>query len=270
MIPTISGEARAAGTALPVRAGGRSPLGRLLHALNQPLTGLQCSMEVALASPRTPEQYVQGLREGLELTERMRALVEAIREVEDGEEENEKNRNKNKNKNKDKDKDKDNDEDGETTDLKILLGDVVEDLEPVAAAKQVRITFECAVSSLAAKAGPRRMGAVIFRFVESALSLAEEGTALEIECGGVPAESLPSESWIGESWIGESWIRVRWRSARPHAEFSRPELGLLVAQAGWKRAGARWERERTEKLETVTVRLPGVRADLKPGKAQAQ
>ena len=61
----------------------RGPLAQLLHALNQPLTGLQCSMEVALASPRTVEQYAQGLREGLELTERMRALVEAIREVAD-------------------------------------------------------------------------------------------------------------------------------------------------------------------------------------------
>src|SRR5271155_2287298 len=65
----------------------RSPLGQLLHALNQPLTGLQCSMEVALAAPRTPEQYARGLREGLELTERMRTLVEAIWNAAVGEEE---------------------------------------------------------------------------------------------------------------------------------------------------------------------------------------
>ena len=37
----------------PAKTGKRSPLGQLLHALNQPLTGLQCSMEVALAVPRT-------------------------------------------------------------------------------------------------------------------------------------------------------------------------------------------------------------------------
>jgi hypothetical protein len=41
---------------------------QLLHGLNQPLTGLQCSMEVALAAPRTVEYYTQRLREGLELT----------------------------------------------------------------------------------------------------------------------------------------------------------------------------------------------------------
>jgi hypothetical protein len=56
----------------------------LLHALNQPLTGLQCSMEVALASPRPIEYHVPRLREGLDLTERMRSLVDAIREVADG------------------------------------------------------------------------------------------------------------------------------------------------------------------------------------------
>ena len=55
---------------------------------------------------------------------------------------------------------------------------------------------------------------------------------------------------------GEAWIRMRWEAARPRSEFSRQELGLLVAQAGWERGGAQWERERTENLETVTVRLP--------------
>jgi len=68
------------------KTANRSPLAQLLHALNQPLTGLQCSMEVALGRPRTNEEYVQGLRQGLELTGRMRALVQAIREVAEVEE----------------------------------------------------------------------------------------------------------------------------------------------------------------------------------------
>ncbi len=29
----------------------RSPLAHLLHALNQPLTGLECSLELAVAGP---------------------------------------------------------------------------------------------------------------------------------------------------------------------------------------------------------------------------
>jgi hypothetical protein len=37
----------------------RSPLVQLLLALNQPLTGLQCSMEVALASGRSMTPILQ-------------------------------------------------------------------------------------------------------------------------------------------------------------------------------------------------------------------
>ena len=62
---------------------GRSPRAHLLHALNQPLTGLQCSLELALAKPQSLENYTRVLRVGLDLTGRMRVLVEAIRELED-------------------------------------------------------------------------------------------------------------------------------------------------------------------------------------------
>jgi hypothetical protein len=234
VIPAIAGGEQPPNAALPVRARTGGPLAMLLHALNQPLTGLQCSMEVALASPRTLEQYAQGLREGLELTGRMRALVETIREVTEDEQAK--------------------DQDLETTDLKMVLRDVLEDLKPVAEVKRVRVTLGCsAVSSLEVKAGRRRLGAVVFRFVESVLSLAEAGSALEIEAG-----DAPDEARTRKSLNGESWIRLRWRAGPPVSAFSRPELGLLVAQAGWERAGAQWERERTENLETVTVRLPSI------------
>jgi len=212
----------------PVGTGGRSVLEQLLHALNQPLTGLQCAMEVALASPRTPEQYVRGLHEGLALTERMRALVEAIREVTDVEEGKK--------------------EELETVDLKALLGEVVDDLGPVAEAKGVRITLDCSAASLGVVAGGRRLSTLVFRLVESALSLAGRGSALRVEAGGAPAGA---------------WICIRWRGARPRAGFSRPELGLLVAQAGLERAGAEWIGERAENLEMVTVRLTGVSGDSK-------
>jgi signal transduction histidine kinase len=203
-------------------AEARSPLAQLLHALNQPLTGLQCSMEVALAGARTPEQYVRGLRQGLELTERMRALVEAIREVADVEEE------------------EDESEDAGTTELNTVLREVADDLGPVAEVKSVCITLDCAAPSLLVRARRQRLAIVVFRFVESALSLAARGSALRIETGGAPAES---------------WIRIHWHAGGPRAEFSRAELGLLVAQAGWEQAGAEWNRERNENLETVTIRL---------------
>jgi signal transduction histidine kinase len=207
----------------------RSPLAQLLHALNQPLTGLQCSMEVALAGSRTSAQYAQGLREGLELTSRMRALVEAIREVvgaeEDGEGELE----------------------PETIDLKTLLREALDDLEPVAAAMNVRMTLDCpADSSAVVKAPRRRLAGVVFRFLESALSLAARGSLVQMETGGGAAEA---------------WIRLQWHAGATSSAGPRPELGLLVAQAGWERAGAGWKREQAEDLETVTVRLPRVSAE---------
>ena len=213
---------------------GRTPLAQLLHALNQPLTGLQCSMEVALATPRTPEQYVRCLREGLELTERMRALVEALREVADVEEEK--------------------NEPLEIVELKSVLRETVDDLKPVAEVKNVRVAFDCSADSpLAVMAGRRRMASSVFRFLESALSLAARGSVLLID-----ATSADTGNADTGNAPGKTWFRVRWHLGRPTSSFARAELGLMVAQAGLEHTGAVWERERAEALETVTVRLPSV------------
>jgi signal transduction histidine kinase len=209
------------GAAADPQKGSRSALAHLLHALNQPLTGLQCSMEVALASPRTIEQYVRGLREGLELTERMRTLVEAIREVTDIE---------------------GNTAPVEVVELRAVLGEVVDDLKPVAEVKRVRITLPCSPASLEIRAVRPMLATALFRLLESALSLAAAETELRIEAGGGLAEVL---------------IRLQWSPGRAPGAFSHSELGLLIAQAGWERIGAQWERERIESVETVTVRLAG-------------
>lgn len=215
----------------------RRPLAQLLHALNQPLTGLQCSMEVALAGSRTAEQHVQGLREGLVLTERMRALVEAIREVADVDavaaidagalQEPER----------------------ETTELRNLLDEIAGDLAPVAESKGVRFTLPAASDSrLMVRAKRPQLAALLFRLLESALSLAEWGTALCIEAG-VPNQALSPVR-----------IQIEWHARASRSELSRSELGLLVVQAGIERMGAEWRRERArnEDLETVTIHLAGL------------
>jgi len=206
---------------------GRSPLAQLLHALSQPLTGLQCSMEVALATPRTPGQYERILEVGLELTERIRAVVGAMQEVMDLEEEK--------------------NEQLDATELKTLLRDTLDDLAPVAEVKTVRVAFGCPGDGrLVVKARRRRMASTVFRLLESALSLAARGSVLLIEMGGAPTEA---------------WFRVRWQIGRSASLFKQPELGLIVAQAALEHTGAVWERERTEELETVTVRLPIISDD---------
>jgi signal transduction histidine kinase len=203
------------------KTGFGSPLAQLIHALNQPLTGLQCSIEVALVNPRTPDELVRCLREALELTERMRTLVEAIREVVDLREEK--------------------NLEPEAIELKTLLREILDDLEPAAETLGVRIAFDCSTDlSVVVSAARRRLAGMVFRLLESALSSAARGSTVRIEAAG----GLP-----------ENRILIRWRAVSQISAFSRPELGLLVAQAEWEGAGAHWERERTENLEKVTLRL---------------
>jgi signal transduction histidine kinase len=213
---------------------GRSPLAQLLHALNQPLTGLQCSMEVALAGTRTPEQYRQGLRDSLALTERMRALVEAIREVAEG---------------LDEDEDK-NEIPNEMTDLAAILRETVNDLRPVAESKAIRIEteFDCSFI-IVVRVGRQRLVGIAFRLLDSVLSLAAEGSAMKISA---------AKAETGTAQSGDL-LRIRWEANdEARQPSSRPELGLLVAQAGFERCGAGWQRMRDGKQETLSIRLPDI------------
>src|SRR5246127_1379128 len=63
-----------------------SLLPELLHALNQPLTSLRCSLELTLLQPRDSEEYRNRLRESLRLTEDIVVLSSGIRELLDVEE----------------------------------------------------------------------------------------------------------------------------------------------------------------------------------------
>ncbi len=206
-----------------MQSRARSPLGQLLHALNQPLTGLQCSMEVALAAPRTVEQYRQGLRDGLELTSRMRSLVEAIREVVDGQERTPGGL--------------------EVFELASLLPDTLSDLGPVAEQKRIRITVN-AQGSATVRAERRRWAVLLFQSLEAVISLAAAASEVTITL---------QEDFAAEC-MGMS-LRIHWCRDRPGSPFSRAELALLVAEAGWEAAGAKWWRERKDDGEMVNVRL---------------
>jgi hypothetical protein len=206
-------------TAIPK---GRSLLGHLLHALNQPLTGLQCSMEVALTAPRQAEQYVSTLRDGLDLTARMRILVEAIRELADLPQ----------------------DDLGSCSRFPLdgLLRETAMDLHPVAESRNVQLLTACQ-PALVVLADRRFLAAMMFRWLESALSLAGEGTELKVAATRDSGQAVLMASWTD--------------GQQPdHAPFSKPELGLLIAQAGWERAGAEWERKRAASSHICTVRLP--------------
>jgi hypothetical protein len=206
-----------------VPADGRSPMAYLLHALNQPLTGLQCSLELSLVGPRTPEQYIGAMRDGLELTGRMRVLVEAIREVADAEQ---------------------NDlTETEVVSLHDLLEQTTNELQPIAEAKNASISFY-SNAPLSVRAERNRLAAVVFRFLDAALSSTAWGSALR----------LTAASDRGHACISASWLDGT--ESPDHSPLSRQELGLLIARAGWKRAGAEWISERSGNTQTIKIRLP--------------
>lgn len=203
----------------------RTPLAHLLHALNQPLTGLQCSLELAVTCRRRPEEYVRTLREGLDLTERMRVLVEAIRELTDAQP---------------------NAEAEETFKFDEVLRDSVDDLRPVAAALGVRLVLVSSIP-LSVKADRRSMATLVFRLLESALALTQTGSDLQIVVAPEPEQLR---------------LVVSWKQGPPpqHSPFSRQELALLIAQAGFERARGEWNYTREGTMQSCIVRLPLVSA----------
>jgi DNA-binding NtrC family response regulator len=151
------------------REKSRSPIAHLLHALNQPLTGLQCSLELASVGIRRRDEYVQTLRESLELVSRMRILVEALRELADSGETGVCN--------------------VETFPLDELVREITEDLLPVAQSQGSEISVNIA-APLPVRADRRRLAALMFRFLESLLSMTRAGANLEIEAGGAEQAGL--------------------------------------------------------------------------------
>jgi signal transduction histidine kinase len=227
-------------------ANGRSRLAHLLHALNQPLTGLQCSLELAAAAPRRAEEYVRTLREGLELTGRMRILVEAIRELADLQ----------------ADLQPADSDAIETFQFDALLRDAVEELLPVAESRDAQLLL-VSDAPLPVRGDRQDLAKLIFRFLESALSLTQNGSDLRIiltpevpsEAASEPASELRSGATPQPA---HACLVVIWNQGlRPeHSPFSPQELGLLIAQAGLERAGAEWTCTQRETRRTCTVRLP--------------
>jgi signal transduction histidine kinase len=201
------------------------PMAILLHELNQPLTGLQCSLELATVGSRTAEQYLHALREGLDLVGRMRILVEALREVGNSEQ--------------------DNSQEGVHPELALdsVVRSVVEDLQPVAESRSLQI--DLAGDSFPRLCMARRSVASIpFRIIDSILGLAAGHSILRIQFVTQKQHAAIHFAWIVDSDEAD----------RP--PFSKPVLALLVARALWQGAGGQWRDEITPANHTITLLLP--------------
>jgi two-component sensor histidine kinase len=89
------------------------------------------------------------------------------------------------------------------------------------------------------------MGELMFRLLESVIALARPGTEIAISC------SLEG----GQGAVGISW---RDGPAQEHSPFSRPELGLLIARAGWEHAGATWKQESAYGLHSCSIHIAAI------------
>ena len=202
----------------------RSPLAHLLHALNQPLTGLQCALELATLATRTPEQYRQTLHEGLELTERMRVLVEALREVADMAQ--------------------DKPEEREALALDQLLVDAVEKLKPFAVERGIGMKLSLGNRPLPTCGIRRRLGPALVRLLDATLARAANTTTVEIKGRIDGGAVLMSMSWSQDETGCEEWV---WRHR---------ELALLIARALWEEMGMQWASTRTAMSQQIEIRLP--------------
>jgi signal transduction histidine kinase len=209
--------------ALPTEPLKQTALAHLLHALNQPLTGLQCSLELAAAAQRSTEQYVRTLREGLALTARMRILMEALRELTGAH-------------------CAPREETISDLHLDALLAECIDELRPVAEDKRVR--FQVAIAGLLPIQARRNyLATILLRTLGSAVSLCREASDLPVEAA---AEG------------DHASVRISWTPG-PEPEFSpfsRPELGLVIAQAAWESSGGHWADIRHENRQICALQFP--------------
>src|ERR1700722_20399139 len=204
-----------------------NPLAVLLHELNQPLTGLQCSLELATVGSRTPQQFLHAIRKGLDLVARMRMLVEAVREVADiG-------------------------QGGslqpEAIALDFLVRNTVDELRPVAESREIHIDVD-------GNSFPRsclvRLGVAVtlFRVVDSILSLAAGDSVVRVHL-----RTLDQQAAVAISWMAEK-IAANAETAR--LRLSPANLGLLVARACWESAGGQWNTKISPANHSLTLLLP--------------
>jgi hypothetical protein len=124
-----------------------------------------------------------------------------------------------------------------------LVQETVAELEPVAQENENTIAID-GDDSLSVRANRREYTTLLFRLFDSALSLARPGSPLRI-------------SLFREADVVCLSITLSEGDRPEYSPFSRQELGLLIAQAGWERTGAAWTEARSNHTLTCTVRMPG-------------
>ena len=145
-----------------------SLLPELLHALNQPLTSLRCSLELTLLQPRDSEEYRKRLRESLHLTEEIVVLSSGIRELLDVEQPSGL---------------------AERVALEKVLESSVRELLPLAEAQEIGLSLLCSGALPAQGDAQRYLGGLLY-FLGFLFSFASKSDEIKVEAN-------PGREWIG-------------------------------------------------------------------------
>ena len=208
-------------------------ISELFHALNQPLTTLRCSLELALYQQGTLEHYRECVQHALEQTGRAVHLVLSIRALVDAEDPG----------------------DGrEIVQLDSKLQEVVQDFRLVAEAREVSMSLSCD-SPLLLLAEPRRLQQALFNLVDSTLSGSRLGSELKIQARAATAEAVlivmlttPEASGSGELSI------VHEVEDTSREQFS--GLGLAIARRIFEVASGSFRTIKSGNHVSFEIRLP--------------
>jgi signal transduction histidine kinase len=212
-----------------------SLLPELLHALNQPLTSLRCSLEVTLLQPRDSDEYRRRLRESLKLTEDITVLASGIRELIDVEQPIAQPR---------------------AVSLDKILQFSTRELMPLADAEGVGISVLC-TPSLTARGDEQQLSTAIIYLLSFLLNRSSRGGEVNVQAKQDGVEiALAFE--LTESGTQGSGSKP---PAQPGA--ARAYLRLLVARRIFEVAGGTVRVDLDSKRGSIRIRLPRLPASQK-------
>jgi hypothetical protein len=205
-----------------------SLLPELLHALNQPLTSLRCSLELTLLQPRDSDEYRRRLRESLKLTEDITVLASGIRELVEVEQPVALPR---------------------AVAFDKVLQFSVRELMPLADSEGVSVSSVCS-PSLTALGDEQQFSTAIIYLLSFLLNRSSRGEELNIQ-GKRDGEEIALAFELNKSSTQGSGSKG---SAKPGA--ARAYLRLLVARRIFEVAGGTVQVELDSKLVSIRIRFP--------------
>ena len=214
----------------------RELISDLFHALNQPLTTLRCSLELALHQPRSAKQYRDSLAVALKHAEQIAWLAIGIRELLEAD---------------------DAGDDRQVLALEVCLQEAVVDLLPVAETAGVRLSFHPS-SPCRVLFEPRRLRQALFHLVEFVLGSSRVPAAVDIETAerGQEVVLVATTSPQGVPCPQNSAAGFPVDEPEGKARELARRLGLAIARGIFEAAGGGFRLECSRDCLSVEVRLP--------------